>query len=81
MYNNSEAHSRNICCHGQQYYILCVSVASVTQHAMHIHRTVMSSVTRLAVPYSSTLNHKWHDFRRKLSNIKCVFLFFLTIFA
>ena len=39
-----------------------------------------SFVAPLAPPHFSTLSHKRHDFRkRKLLNIKCVFLFFSTM--
>ena len=38
---------------------------------------ILSSVACPAVLHFSTLSHKWHDFREKLFNIKCVFLFSL----
>ena len=31
----------------------------------------------LPLPYFSTLSHERHDFRKKLLNLKCVFLYFL----
>jgi hypothetical protein len=34
---------------------------------------ILSSMVCLALPYSSTLSHKWHDLKiQKFSNIKCV---------
>jgi len=37
---------------------------------------ISSSVACPVVPYFSTLSHKRHHFRKKLSNIKCVFFFY-----
>ena len=56
----SEVFSCNHCCYAEAISItcikwlwLCVCVAEVTQHALH-----MPSVTRLALPYFSPLSHK-----------------------
>jgi hypothetical protein len=55
----------------------CVNVALLIQHGTR--HVVTSFVAPLAPPYFSTLSHKQHDFRKKkkLLNIKCVFLFSL----
>jgi hypothetical protein len=55
-----------------------VYVALVIQHAKRMRLIILSSVGCLALRYVSTLSQKRHDFRKKkLSNIKCVFLFTL----
>jgi hypothetical protein len=40
-------------------------------------RSIMLSVVRPALPHFPTLCHKWHDFRKKVWNIKLCFDFFL----
>ena len=42
-----------------------MSVALDIQHAMRMCHVISSSVVCLAAQYSSTLSHKWHDFRKK----------------
>jgi len=42
-----------------------MSVVLFIQHKKHIHRIMFLSVVYLAVPYSSTLSHKWQDFGEK----------------
>jgi len=44
-------------------YFECVPVALDIQHAKRMRHTTLSSVTRLTLPYISTLSHKRHDFR------------------
>jgi hypothetical protein len=64
--SNTEARSWNNCCCGKAIsvtYCECVSVALVTQHAMRMCLIILSSVGCLAVPYLSTLSHKWQHFR------------------
>ena len=53
-------------------------MALVTQHAMRMRRTVLSSVDFLAVPYFSTLCHKRYDFRDKVVEQKILVLIFYT---
>jgi hypothetical protein len=48
----------------QQYIlnVMSVFVALVTQHAKCMHHT---TICGLAIPYFSTLSHKWRDFQKK----------------
>ena len=65
---NTEARSCKHCCHGKAIsitYSECVFVALVTQHAMRMRSTVLSSVDFVAVPYFFTLSHKRYDFQEK----------------
>ena len=54
-------------------------VALLSQHANRMRHTVLSFAATLAPPHSSTLSHKWHDFRKKFSKRKmCAFTFSIT---
>jgi hypothetical protein len=56
-------------------YSECVPAALVTQHAKCMHHIILSSVASLALPYFSTLSHKWHNFQEKVIQHKmCVLI-------
>jgi hypothetical protein len=57
-----------------------VFVALVTQHAMRMRSTVLSSLDLLVVPYISTLCNKRYDFWEKVvERKKCVLTFSVTV--
>ena len=74
----------------KQRYIHLTTVAVDKQYVLHIlipcllpelssmqsACAILSSVPCLALPYLSTLCHKWHNFqKKKLLNVKCAFQF------
>ena len=85
MYNcNIETRSRNHCCRGYSISVTCsasVSVALVNQRAMRMRCTILLSVACMAIPYSSALIHKQHDFGEKIIEHKICVLIFSTTFV
>jgi len=80
---NFEAHSSNHCYRGRAIsitYSECVFATLVILYAQRTRRIMFSFVTCLALPYFSTLSHKWHDFREKFIKYKmCVLIFPTTL--
>ena len=59
----------------------CVHVALLIQHATRMRHIVTSFVAPLALPCSSTLSHKRHDFRKRVTEYKMCVLVFSTTFV
>ena len=61
---NIDARARNLCCCGKAIritYSECASLVLVMQHAVRVHRIVLSSVAYLV--YHILPFYKWYDFR------------------
>jgi hypothetical protein len=64
-----EMRLRNHSCHGKTISVTCsecVSVALFTRHAKHMRHIVLLNVDHLALPYFSTLSHKFYNFRKSV---------------
>jgi hypothetical protein len=48
----------------------CVFLDLIVQHAKRMYHVMLSSVAGPTVPHFSTLFHKWHDFREKVTERK-----------
>jgi hypothetical protein len=81
---NNEARLRNDCYCVKAVsvtYSEYMSVALVIQHAKRMRRTILSSVVCPALPYFSTLSHKWRDFPKNVIKNKMCVLIFSTTFS
>ena len=68
---NIKVRSCNTCCCGKAVpitYSECVSVTLVIQHSLCMYYIILPSVACLALPYISTLSHKWYNFQEQ----KCI---------
>jgi len=54
----------------KRLHILSVSMALPIQHAQCKSHIIRSSVSCLALLYFSTLSHKWHDYKKKVTERK-----------
>jgi len=52
---------------GNKYYIFCVSVALVIQHAMHMCHILWSSVVCLSPPHFFTLSHRRDAYQKNVT--------------
>ena len=80
---NIEARSRNHFCRGKARsttYSECVSVALVNQHAKSMHRSILSSVACLALPYFShyLINGTILVKKKVIEHKMCVLIFSTT---
>jgi hypothetical protein len=81
---NTDARSPNQCCRVKAInitYSECVSVALVIRHAKRMRSIILSSVACLVLPYISTLSHKRHDFREKVTEHEMYVFTFCTTFV
>jgi hypothetical protein len=62
-------------------YYGCVPVFFPYRFATRMRHIILSSVASLALPYFSTLSHKWHDFRKKVIEYEMCVLNFLKILS
>jgi hypothetical protein len=59
----------------------CVRIALLMQYTTRMRHTVTSFVAPLAPPDFSTISHKRHDFRKKLTEHEMCVLIFSTTFV
>jgi hypothetical protein len=81
---NIEARLYNHCYRGKAIsttYSECVSVALVIQLAMRMLRIVNRHLWLICLPHFSTLSHKRHYFRKKVTELKVCVLIFSTTFV
>jgi hypothetical protein len=60
-----------------KYYIFSECICSL---GMQSACAILLSVVCPALQHFYTFSHKWHDFRKKLPNTKCVFWYSLQLF-
>ena len=60
-------------------YSKCVLVTLVIKNAKRMRHIILSSVSSLVPPYLSTLCHKRHDFRKKVTEHKMCVLILSTM--
>jgi hypothetical protein len=68
--------STDHCCRGKAKritYSECVCLALVIQQAVQMRCIIFSSVVCPAIQYFFALSHKWHDFRRNVTEHKMSF--------
>ena len=80
-----EAHSRNHCCRGKGIsikYYECMFVGLVIQHSKRVRLIILSSVvSQPGSCFFFTLSHKWHTFRKNVTDHKIHDSIFYTIFV
>jgi hypothetical protein len=59
---------------------MCMCERACIQHATRMINIVLPFAASLAPPYFSTLSHKRHDFRKKVTEHKMCVLIFSTTF-
>jgi hypothetical protein len=78
----TQARLHNHCCHWKALsitYSECVYVASVIQHAVHMHPIILTSVTCL--PYFRTFCYKGYDLRTNFTEQKMWIFIFSAAFV
>jgi hypothetical protein len=60
-----------------EYYIFWVCVCSLSYLACKAHVPYYIFMCSLSISYNITLSPKWHDFRKKVLNKKCIICFSL----
>jgi hypothetical protein len=81
---DTEARSRNHCCHWKAIsitYSQSESVASVIQHEKRMRDIILSSLACLPLPYFSTFSHKRQDVRKNRHWTQNMFRFSLQVLS